>query len=67
MKNIQPVSLIGNLITFYRHFWSVYQLEERSQPVVVNSVSTAEPRRSPLSVIVCQQTMIDIFKVANGS
>lgn len=55
MKYIQSIPLINKLFAYYRHFWSVYQLEERSHTIVVNTVDSAGSARLPISVIVCQR------------
>lgn len=60
--------LISKLTTFYRHFWSVYQLEERSQPVIVTTPDSLDSARLPVSVILCQreaaedaQSLLQVF------
>jgi len=69
MKYIQSMPLINKLLAYYRHFWSVYQLEERSEAIVVNALNLQEAARSALTVILYQQgaaedrqQIIDFFK-----
>lgn len=44
---------------FYRHFWNVYQLEERSQAVTLNTIIPLESARLPVSVILCYQDTLE--------
>ncbi|MBK8822577.1 MAG: glycosyltransferase [Anaerolineales bacterium] len=51
--------LLKKITMFYRHFWNVYQLEERSQAVTLTTIIPLEFARLPVSVILCYQGTLE--------